>query len=161
LLGQGCREDKHLDQLVGGRQRGLNSSRDRGVWKCCDYNVLLSLITGSGSVLGSAKVSVGDYMVGQENRGEGGWVRRAECCWPFPFTDFFFFGLFLGPYSWHMEVPRPGVSHLLQLPAHTTATWDPSHICNRHHNPQLCQILNPLSKPRDQTRVLMVPSWVC
>ena len=94
MLGQGCREDKHLDQLVGGRQRGLNSSRDRGVWKCCDYNVLLSLITGSGSVLGSAKVSVGDYMVGQENRGEGGWVRRAECCWPFPFTDFFFFWSF-------------------------------------------------------------------
>ena len=47
---------------------------------------------------------------------------------------------FLGPHVWHMEVPRLGVESELLLPAYTTATamW----------------ILNPLSKVRDQTRVL-------
>ena len=35
---------------------------------------------------------------------------------------FFFFFDFLGPYLWHMEVPRLGVKSDLQLPAYTTAT---------------------------------------
>ena len=40
----------------------------------------------------------------------------------------FLFLVFLGPYPWHMEVPRLGVKLELQLPAYTTATatWDPS-----------------------------------
>ena len=38
------------------------------------------------------------------------------------------------------------------------ATWDPSRVCNLHHSSwQECQILNPLSKARDQTCNLMVP----
>ena len=41
-----------------------------------------------------------------------------------------------------------------------TATQDPSHICDLHHSAQQCQILNPLSKARDQTRNLTVPSWI-
>ena len=32
----------------------------------------------------------------------------------------FFFFCFLGPYEWHMEVPRPGVKLELQLPTYTT-----------------------------------------
>ena len=41
----------------------------------------------------------------------------------------------------------------LQVPAYTTATAtpDPSHICNLHHSSWQRQILNALSKARDQT----------
>ena len=42
--------------------------------------------------------------------------------------------LFLRLHMWHMEVPRLGVESELQLPAYTTATWDPSHICDLHRS---------------------------
>ena len=48
---------------------------------------------------------------------------------------------FLGPYPWHMEVPRRGVESELELPAYTTATPDPSRICDLHHSSQQCWIL--------------------
>ena len=51
---------------------------------------------------------------------------------------FFFWG---GPYGRHVESLRLGVQLELQLPAHTTATWDPSHICNLNHTSQQLQIL--------------------
>ena len=49
---------------------------------------------------------------------------------------FFFFFVFLGPYLWHMKVPRPVVELELQLPAYTTAIalWDLSHVCDLHHS---------------------------
>ena len=59
-----------------------------------------------------------------------------------------------------MEVPRIGVQLGLQLPAYTTATQDPSRVCDQHHSSQQCQILNPLSEARDQTCNLVVPSWI-
>ena len=58
-----------------------------------------------------------------------------------------------------MEVPRLRV----QLePAYATviATRDPSCICNLYHSSQQCWILNPLSKARDWTCNLMVPSQI-
>ena len=63
----------------------------------------------------------------------------------------FFFSFFLGPYPQHMEVPRPGVESELQLPAYATATAmpDPSHVCDLHPSSWQCQILNPLSEPKD------------
>ena len=61
----------------------------------------------------------------------------------------------------HMEVPRLGGQSELQMPVCATATWDLSHICNLHHSSQQCWILNPLSKARDGTCVLMDTSWVC
>ena len=62
-----------------------------------------------------------------------------------------------------MEVSRLGVELELQLPAYATATekWDLSCICNLHHSSQQSRILNPLSKARDQTHILMDPSQVC
>ena len=62
-----------------------------------------------------------------------------------------------------MEIPSLGVQLDLQLLAYftVTATWDPSHICELHHSSWQCQILNPLSKARDQTCNLMVPSHIC
>ena len=56
-----------------------------------------------------------------------------------------------------MEVPRLGVKLELQLPACVTAlaTRHLSHICDLHHSLWKHQILNPLSKARDQTHILM------
>ena len=63
----------------------------------------------------------------------------------------------------HMEVPRLGVQSEPQLPAYTTATATPdtSHIYNLHHSSWQLQILNSLSKARDWTHNLMVPSQIC
>ena len=75
------------------------------------------------------------------------------------------FGLrfcFLELHPWHVEVPRLGVEGELQLQAYAraTATWNPSRVCDRHHSSWQRQILNPLSKARDRTCILMVPNWV-
>ena len=55
-----------------------------------------------------------------------------------------------------MEVFRLGVESELQLLAYTTATamWDLSCICDLHHSLWQGQILNLLSKARDQTCIL-------
>ena len=60
-----------------------------------------------------------------------------------------------------MEVPRLGVQSDLQLLAYSTATatWDLSTVCDLHHSSWQCQILNPLSKARDRTQILIDPSW--
>jgi len=62
-----------------------------------------------------------------------------------------------------MEFPRLGAESELQLLAYATATatQDPSQVCDLHHSSQQCQILNPLSKARDRTCNLMVPSRIC
>ena len=56
-----------------------------------------------------------------------------------------------------MEVLRLGVKSELQLLAYATATAtpDPSHLYDLHHDSQQRWILNPLSKARDGTDVLM------
>ena len=70
----------------------------------------------------------------------------------------------LGLHLWHMEVARLGVQLELQLPAYTTATAiatrDAGHICYLHHSSRQHWILNPLSKARNGTHVLMDTSWV-
>ena len=60
-----------------------------------------------------------------------------------------------------MEAPRLGIELELQLPDidTATATWGPSCICDLRHSSWQCQILNPLSEARDQTRILMDTSW--
>ena len=66
---------------------------------------------------------------------------------------FVFVFVFLGPHPRHMELPRQGVESELQLPAYTTstATPDPSRVCDLHHSSQQLRILHPLSKVRDRT----------
>ena len=72
---------------------------------------------------------------------------------------FFFFFFFLGPYPWHMEVPRLGVKLELQLSA--TATPDLNHVCDLHHSSRQRRVLNSLSEARDQTRNLTDTSRAC
>ena len=61
---------------------------------------------------------------------------------------------------WHMESPRLGAK---SFPADTTATAmsDLSQVCDLHHSSWQRQMLNPLNEARDQTCILMVPSWIC
>ena len=61
-----------------------------------------------------------------------------------------------------MEVSRLGVKLELQLQAYTTATAtsDLSCVCNPHHSSRQRQILSPLSKVRDRTHNVMVPSQI-
>ena len=56
-----------------------------------------------------------------------------------------------------MEIPRLGVKSELQLLAYTTATATPdlSIIYDLHHSSRKCWILNPLSKARDQTPIVL------
>ena len=62
-----------------------------------------------------------------------------------------------------MEVSRVGVELELQLPAYARAKAMPdlSRICDLHRSSRLHRILNPLSKARDRTHNLKVPSWIC
>ena len=72
------------------------------------------------------------------------------------------YDVFSGPHPQHMEVPGLGDESELQLSAYTTATAtpDPSLICSLHHSLWQCWILNPMSKARDRTRILMQPTQV-
>ena len=69
-------------------------------------------------------------------------------CLMISFFNLFFFS---GPYLQHMELPRLELESELQPPAYTTttATPDPSHVCNLHHSSWQHQNLNPLSEARD------------
>ena len=79
------------------------------------------------------------------------------------FCLFFFFPFsFLGLYLCHMEVPRLGGKSELQLPAYTTATAtrDLSCICDLYHSSWQRWILNPLSRARHWTHILMDTSRI-
>ena len=78
------------------------------------------------------------------------------------FLFLFYFFVLLGTCPWHMEIPRLKVESELYLPAYdtTAATPDLSCICDLHHSAWKCRILYPLSKTRDQTRILMDTSQI-
>ena len=67
--------------------------------------------------------------------------------------------VFLGPHLQHREFPRLEAELELQLPAYATAiataTPDLSHTCDLQRSLGQCPMLNPLSKARDQTHILM------
>ena len=76
------------------------------------------------------------------------------------FFHLFFF--YIGPHPQHLEVPRLGVKIDLHLPAYATSTamQDPSRVCDLHYSSQQHWILNPLSKARDGSCILMDTSWI-
>ena len=67
------------------------------------------------------------------------------------------------PHLLHVSFPMVGVKSELRLPANTTATASPGPrlIYDLHHSSEENQILNPPSKARDQTHILMDTSQVC
>ena len=77
------------------------------------------------------------------------------------FLSFFFF-FFSLPHLQQMEVPRLGFELDLQLLAYSTATTkrDLSLVFDLHLSLQQPWILNPLSKARGQTQILMDTSQV-
>ena len=79
----------------------------------------------------------------------------------FSFFSLSFFCL-LWPYQWHMEVLRLGVELELWLPAYAKATAMQDLSCVFDLNRCLWQhqILNPLSKARYRTHILMDASWI-
>ena len=86
------------------------------------------------------------------------WQELLVC---FSWSHLFF--CFVGPHLKHMEVSSLEAESELQLLAYTTATvmQDLSCICDLHHSSQQHQILNPLSKAKDRTCILMVTSQIC
>ena len=78
----------------------------------------------------------------------------------FIFFFLFFSFVLLGPNPQHMKVLSLGVKS--RLPAYDTATamWYLSHICDLHHSSGQCPILNPLSKGRDGTLILVDTSRI-
>ena len=82
--------------------------------------------------------------------------------WKTPFFFLFLFFFLVSATHAAYGNSRLGVESDLQLPAYTTATAtpDPSSIFDLHHSSQQHRILNPLSKARDWTRVLMDTGWV-
>ena len=67
---------------------------------------------------------------------------------------------FLGLHPRHTVI-KLGVKLELQLPATATATPDLRHVLILHHSSQKHRILNPLSKARNGTCILMDASQIC
>ena len=75
---------------------------------------------------------------------------------------YFFFPSFRATpvaYGSSMARSRSGVSAAGLHHSHSNVPV-PSHVCNLCYNLQQYQILNPLRKAKDQTRILMDTSWV-
>ena len=62
---------------------------------------------------------------------------------------FLFLFVFLGPHTWHMEVPRGPNGAKLLVYATAIAMPDLSYICDLYHSSQQHWILKPLSKARN------------
>ena len=76
----------------------------------------------------------------------------AEITLPF----FFFFGLFRAkPAAYRGSQARGPIRAVASAYATATATQDLSHVYDLHHSSQQRRILNPLSKARDGTCVLI------
>ena len=79
------------------------------------------------------------------------------------FTNFFFFLVFLGLhlqqiYGHSQARGRIGAAAAGLCHSHSNARS--SHVCDLNHSSRQCQILNPLSRARDRTCILVDTSWI-
>ena len=88
-----------------------------------------------------------------------GWgVWSLLCVVGFVWLNFFFVFFRAAPAAYGSS--QAGVKSELQLLTYITAMPDPSLICDLCWSLWQCRILNPLSKARDQTHILMDTNWV-
>ena len=90
-------------------------------------------------------------------------LKRKDCLFPF----FFFWSL---PFSWVTPTAYGGsqargligavAASLRQSHTNAGSKPHPSRVCNLHRSSRQRRIVNPLSKGRDRTRNLMVPSRI-
>ena len=83
---------------------------------------------------------------------------RYPCCPRTPFYPHLYFCLFAT--SWAAPAAYGDSQARGLIGAIATATRDPSRVCNLHHSSLQRRIVNPLSKGRDRTCNLMVPSRI-
>ena len=79
------------------------------------------------------------------------------------FLFLFLYIFFLGPHLQHMEMGFQARDQIRAVAAglcHTHSNPDLNHICDLHHSLWQHEILNPLSKARDQTCIVMGTSQV-
>ena len=80
--------------------------------------------------------------------------------WHFSSHLFFCLFLFMAAPTAYGNSQASGLIGAAAASLHHSHTMpDPSHMCNLHHSSQQCQILNPLSRARDQTCLLMDTIW--
>ena len=82
--------------------------------------------------------------------------------WFYLFIFIFNFWLFRATPMAYGSSQARGEKLKLQLLGYTTATGtrDSSRVPNLHHSSWQCQIPDPLSEARNQTHILMDPSWI-
>ena len=147
-----------IPHLIGSAFRGGNLQRGRrkGTTTAVPH---LTYLSRSGSMAFYKLFNSGSFrLLHKQGRFRPGMLPSTlNVLMRFCFVLFYF--SFLGPHPGHVEVPRLGVESELQLPATAiaTATWDLSLVCNLHRQHQ---ILDPLSKARDRTQVLMDTSQI-
>ena len=131
-----------------------------------------SLKSQTGLITGSLCLQVVGPLRFREGTSDpdGGWWKQDEPKFPSILSSglsFFFFPLFclsfLEPHPRQVKIPRLGAESDLQPPTYATApaTRDPSRVCDLHHSSWQRQFLNPLSKSRDGSSNLTVPSRIC
>ena len=79
----------------------------------------------------------------------------------FIFILFYFIFIFRATCEAYGSSQAGGQIRAVAASLHHHNMQDLSSICDLHHSSRQHQILNPLSKARDQTRILLDISWVC
>ena len=87
------------------------------------------------------------------------WTWKATTGKPRSYLIPYFFFFFL-PMAYRSSQARGWIGAAAAGLCPATVMWDPSHIWDLHHSLRQCRILNPLSKARDWTRILIDTSRI-
>ena len=123
------------------------------------FQVLFCLACGSSQTRNQIQNNSNWSSSSDKSRSLTRWANeKLQVC----FCLFVFVFYFLGLYTQHMEFPKLGVKSELQLLPYTIATAMPdlSFVCNPQHSSWQRRILNQLSKARDWTWNLIIPSQI-
>ena len=76
-----------------------------------------------------------------------------------PFFGRFFLFIRAAPIVYGSLQARDPIRAVVSGLSQNHSNWNLSHICDLHHSSQQLWVLNPLSKARNRTHVLMDTSW--